>query len=75
MTPAPLVSFEDVEFHHPGGASILRHLSLALAPGQIVALVGRSGAGKTTLLKLVNRLLLPSAGRVMASMMLCWYCA
>jgi osmoprotectant transport system ATP-binding protein len=29
-----------------------------------VAIVGRSGAGKSTLLKLVNRLLLPTGGRV-----------
>jgi osmoprotectant transport system ATP-binding protein len=35
-----------------------------VAPGESVALVGRSGAGKSTVLKLINRLLLPDAGRV-----------
>jgi osmoprotectant transport system ATP-binding protein len=39
-------------------------VNLSLDAGQMIALVGRSGAGKTTLLKLVNRLLLPTAGRV-----------
>jgi osmoprotectant transport system ATP-binding protein len=59
-----LVSFDDVGFQHPGRPSVLRHVNLTVAQGEIVALVGRSGAGKTTVLKLVNRLLLPGSGRV-----------
>jgi len=39
-------------------------VTLAVHRGETVALVGRSGAGKSTLLRLVNRLLIPSAGRV-----------
>jgi osmoprotectant transport system ATP-binding protein len=58
------VQFEDVEFRFPGRAPVLRQLSLSLEPGQVVALVGRSGAGKSTLLKLINRLLVPTSGRV-----------
>jgi len=59
-----LVTFDDVGFQHPGRPPVLRHFNLTVAPGEIVALVGRSGAGKTTVLKLVNRLLLPASGRV-----------
>ena len=59
-----LVRFEDVEFQHRGGPPVLRRLTLAVQAAEIVALVGRSGAGKSTLLRLVNRLLLPTAGRV-----------
>jgi osmoprotectant transport system ATP-binding protein len=59
-----LVSFDDVGFQHPGRPPVLSHFNLAVAAGEIVALVGRSGAGKTTVLKLVNRLLLPGSGRV-----------
>jgi osmoprotectant transport system ATP-binding protein len=60
-----VVRFEDVGFRHPGGEPVLHRLDLSLDPGQLVALVGRSGSGKTTLLKLVNRLLLPTTGRVL----------
>lgn len=62
--PAPIVRFQNVEFRHAGGAAVVRDLSLDCAPGEVIAIVGRSGAGKSTLLKLVNRLLLPTAGQV-----------
>ena len=55
-----LVRFDDVEYRPP----ILGGVTLAVHRGETVALVGRSGAGKSTLLRLVNRLLIPSAGRV-----------
>jgi osmoprotectant transport system ATP-binding protein len=43
---------------------ILRGVSLEVAEGETVVLLGRSGSGKTTLLKMVNRLLHPSAGEI-----------
>lgn len=43
---------------------MLRDVSLSIAVGETLALVGRSGSGKTTLLRLVNRLLEPDAGRI-----------
>ena len=60
----PLVQFHDVEFSHSGGAPVVLALNLECTVGETVAIVGRSGAGKSTLLKLVNRLLLPTSGRV-----------
>ncbi|MDE2148681.1 MAG: ATP-binding cassette domain-containing protein [Gammaproteobacteria bacterium] len=47
-----------------GSLAILRRLSLSVAAGQSVAILGRSGSGKTTLLSLLAGLDLPDAGRI-----------
>jgi putative ABC transport system ATP-binding protein len=47
-----------------GDRVILADLSLALEPGQFVAIVGESGAGKSTLLNLIAGLDVPDAGTV-----------
>jgi len=60
----PAVQFAEVSASR-GGRAVLRHVSLSVAAGQTVALVGRSGSGKTTLLRLVNRLLDPDSGDVL----------
>ena len=60
----PSVVFEGVSKHYPGGAAAVDAVSVAIAAGSFVALVGSSGSGKSTLLKMINRLVEPSAGRV-----------
>jgi osmoprotectant transport system ATP-binding protein len=65
VAAVPAIEFRDVAFVRPGGLRVLDHFSLAVEPGDVLALVGRSGAGKTTILKLVNRLLLPDDGVVL----------
>ncbi|MEU6812183.1 ATP-binding cassette domain-containing protein [Streptomyces sp. NPDC046831] len=47
-----------------GRVDALRHVDLAVAPGETVALMGRNGAGKSTLLSTLVGLLAPSAGEV-----------
>ncbi len=47
-----------------GGVSVVRELSLEVAPGEVIALLGPNGAGKTTTLRTISGLLPSIAGRV-----------
>ena len=47
-----------------GSVQVLRGLTLAVAPGRMVGLLGRNGAGKTTLMRAVMGHLTPSQGRI-----------
>jgi osmoprotectant transport system ATP-binding protein len=60
----PSVAFADVSKHYAGGAVAVQSVSVEIAGGSFVALVGASGSGKSTLLKMVNRLIVPSAGSI-----------
>lgn len=46
------------------GRAAVDHVSLSIARGEIVALLGGSGCGKTTTLKMINRLIEPTSGTV-----------
>ncbi|MBZ5487350.1 ABC transporter ATP-binding protein [Halomonas aquamarina] len=63
--PGDGLRFENVSFAYPGGKQVLQNISLHLAPGQSLALVGENGSGKTTLIKLLTRLYQPTHGRIL----------
>src|SRR3954471_22848820 len=60
------VRFAGVRYSYPGAtAEALRGVDLAVGPGEVLALVGRSGAGKSTIARLLLRFADPSDGRVL----------
>ena len=64
--PGDGLRFEAVSFRYPGSAEdAVQDVSLHLAPGRSIALVGDNGSGKTTLIKLLAGLYAPSAGRIL----------
>ncbi len=65
--PAPALAFERVWHELRSGPAILRDVSLTVAPGERVALMGRNGAGKSTLLRHAAGLMTPTRGAVRAA--------
>jgi ATP-binding cassette subfamily B protein len=66
--PRPMregISLEHVSFNYPASQrEALIDVSLAIRPGEIVAIVGANGSGKTTLIKLLCRLYDPNCGSI-----------
>jgi zinc transport system ATP-binding protein len=61
--PVPLVEARGLGVAY-GGRTVLERVDLAVAPGEIVTVVGPNGSGKTTLVRAVLGLIDPSAGAV-----------
>ncbi len=59
------ILFDDVGFAYQGDVKALNGVTLDIAAGTMVALVGESGAGKSTLMNLLPRLYEPDAGRIL----------
>ena len=65
--PLPAVCFENVKYSYDeeeGGEFAVNGVSLTIAEGEFVAVLGRNGSGKSTLAKLINALLRPTEGKV-----------
>lgn len=58
------VQFEDVRFRYPTGGDVLSDVTVSIAAGERVAVVGETGSGKTTFAKLATRLLDPADGSI-----------
>ena len=68
--PVPLLEARGLSLTYParGQADPVAALSgvdFSIAPGEVVAVIGKSGAGKSTLLRCLNGLLTPTAGQVL----------
>jgi osmoprotectant transport system ATP-binding protein len=61
-----MIVLEGVEKTYPGSETpAVSQLDMAIPEGEIVMLIGPSGCGKTTTLKMINRLIEPTAGRIL----------
>ena len=59
----PVLAAHEVVFGY-GATEVVRGVSLALEPGEILGLIGPNGSGKSTLIRLLSGVLTPTAGRV-----------
>jgi subfamily B ATP-binding cassette protein HlyB/CyaB len=60
------IELRQVNFRYGADAPpVLENLSLTIAPGEIVGIVGMSGAGKSTIIKLLQRLYVPQSGKIL----------
>jgi ATP-binding cassette subfamily B protein len=59
------IRFEGVHFAYNDGEPVLRDVSLVVAPGEKVAIVGATGSGKTTIINLLTRFYDVRAGRIL----------
>src|SRR5262249_60788961 len=64
MSGPAFVEYDGASVHASSARPILDRLTLSVAEGEVLALIGRSGSGKTTALRLVNALIRPTGGAV-----------
>lgn len=63
--PRGAIGFKAVTFRYARNSpDVLKDVSLAIRPGEVIGIVGPSGSGKSTLTKLVQRFYIPSGGQV-----------
>ncbi len=57
---------KNLDYDYPGNITALKQVSFTVKPGEVVALVGANGSGKSTMLKLMDGLIFPKAGELIA---------
>jgi phosphonate transport system ATP-binding protein len=61
----PLLLIEGLEKVYPGGTRALEGVTFRVDRPEVIAIIGSSGAGKSTLIRCINRLVEPTAGRIL----------
>lgn len=60
----PIIKIRDLHYQYPDGTQALKGISLEIARGDAIAVIGGNGAGKSTLLMHLNGTLTPQKGRI-----------
>ncbi|MCQ2399152.1 MAG: ATP-binding cassette domain-containing protein, partial [Clostridia bacterium] len=61
----PVISVKNLSFSYDGRKNVLTDIDLDVFAGEKISVIGRNGSGKSTLAKLLNGLLVPTAGKVL----------
>ncbi|HEV7213602.1 MAG TPA: ABC transporter transmembrane domain-containing protein [Chloroflexota bacterium] len=59
------VEFRDVSFSYERGKPVLKDVNVAVEPGEMIGLVGKSGSGKSTFINLISRFYDPDYGQIL----------
>ena len=59
-----MLSIDGLTKTYPGGVTALDNVTFSVHDGEFLVVIGLSGAGKSTLMRCINRLIEPTAGRV-----------
>lgn len=62
---AAAITLDQVRKQYPDGTVAVGELSLEVKAGELLVLIGPSGCGKSTVLRMINRLIEPTAGRIL----------
>ena len=60
-----MIEFQNISKTYKPGHPVVKNLNLHVNKGEILVLIGPSGCGKTTTMKMVNRLVEPTAGKIL----------
>jgi cobalt/nickel transport system ATP-binding protein len=66
LDTACIFDARNLNYDYPGNIAALRQINFSIMPGELVALIGPNGSGKSTLLKLLDGLIFPTNGELLA---------
>ena len=67
------ITIDSLHFRFPGRKRLLENINLAIAKGEIIALLGESGSGKSTILQILQKFYEPESGNIIVNQNLNWH--